>query len=215
MRIHWPSLFSFHSETLLSPPVTARTLPVVDQEMLHTASSNVCSTVDVHCERSELLLQMITWRSCDADAICRRGKPIDGAHATSRTQSECASRRCSSVHRSLSSRQILTRLSHPPLTKRLMDVLREVTRWSKAASGPCAGHQEIAFTPIVCAFGIFLASQTPYSVLQVNTEMEPSELAHASTSPYSDGAKSTEFTEESWLLYSYLKCGKIVMYGQT
>lgn len=202
MRIHWPSVFSFHNVTLLSPPVTARMLPVVDHEMLHTASSNVCSTVEVHSDRSALLLHTITWRSCEAVAICERGNPIDGAQATSRTQSECASSRCSSTQRSLSSRQIFTKLSQPPLTRRFTAAEREVTRWSNAGSGAWAGHHEMAFTPIVCAFGIFLASHTPYSVLQVSTDTEPSELAQANTNPYSDGAKSTEFTEESWLLYS-------------
>lgn len=135
-------------------------LPVVDHEMLHTASSNVCSTVEVHSDRSALLLHTITWRSCEAVAICERGNPIDGAQATSRTQSECASSRCSSTQRSLSSRQIFTKLSQPPLTRRFTAAEREVTRWSNAGSGAWAGHHEMAFTPIVCAFGIFLASHT-------------------------------------------------------
>lgn len=204
MQVHWFSLFSFQRVTLLSPPVTARILPVIDQLTDQTTSSNVWRMVGDQFTRS-VLFQMITWRSCEAEAIWERGRPIEGAQATSRTQSECASRRFSSTQRSFSSRQMRTQLSQPPLAKRFTIGSREEERWSKAGSGLVEGHQVTALQPIVWALVIFLQSQTPYSVLQVNTEMEPSELPQANIRPYSAGAKATEFTDESWFPYSYLQ----------
>lgn len=69
-------------------------------------------------------------------------------------------------------------------------------------------YHETALHPMVCAFGIFLHSQVLNSVLQVKMEIDPSELPQASMRPYWYGAQAMEFTEESWLLYSYLKIKK-------
>lgn len=78
-----------------------------------------------------------------------------------------------------------------------MAVFRAEARWSNAGSGTVEEHHEIALQPIVCAFEIFLLSQTPYSMLHVSMDIEPSELPQASIRPYSAGAKATELTEES------------------
>lgn len=208
MHVQRPSLFSFHKLILLSPPETPRMFPVSDQLTFQTTSSNVLRMVGVHVVMSSVF-QMMTRRSCEQLAIRDVGRPMLGDQATSRTQSECTSRRLSSTQRSPSSFQILTVLSHPPDTKRLIwePIPFEadefcLPRWSKAASGTADGHQLSALQPMVWAFGIFLKSNIPDSV-HVRMEMDPSELPQASTKPYSGGAKATLFTDESWLLYSY------------
>lgn len=96
---HSPRRFSFHSETLLSPPDTASTLPLKLQLTRQTTSSNGSTVLDVHDafaavgseEGDEDDVQIRTVLSCDADAMydfCSRV----GAQATSRTQSVCPER---------------------------------------------------------------------------------------------------------------------------
>jgi hypothetical protein len=87
-------------------------------------------------------VQMITFLSCEHEAIISAAPSTVGAHATSRTQSVCRSSARPSVASSaqvlpLSSQfQILTRLSQPAVTSRM----------------PLhAGAHETAFTPILCA----------------------------------------------------------------
>lgn len=208
MHVQRPSLFSFHKLTLLSPPDTPRMLPVNDQLTFQTTSSKVLRIVGVQVVMSSVF-QMMTRRSCEQLAIRDVGRPMLGDQPTSRTQSECISSRLSSTHRSPSSFQILTELSQPPDTNRLSWVEDPLDafefcfpRWSKAASGTADGHQLRALQPIVWALGIFLKSNVPVSVLQVSTEIDPSELPQARIKPYSGGAKATLLTEESWLLYS-------------
>ena len=50
--------------TLLSPPDTARMLPVTDQLTCHTTSLNLCSTLEVHCELVPSFDHMMTLQSC-------------------------------------------------------------------------------------------------------------------------------------------------------
>lgn len=45
---HSPLKFSFHKETLLSPPLTANTFPLKLHDTRHTSRSN-CRTLDSHC----------------------------------------------------------------------------------------------------------------------------------------------------------------------
>ena len=58
--------------------------------------------------------------TCEHDAMTLRLTPMEGAHATSLTQSECASNLASSIQRASfwSKRQTFTRLSQPPDTNR-------------------------------------------------------------------------------------------------
>jgi hypothetical protein len=72
--------------TLLSPPLTASTLPLKLQLTRHITASNSNVTL-VHsfgCAGS--VVQMRTVLSCDADAMYDLESKV-GAHATSRTQS--------------------------------------------------------------------------------------------------------------------------------
>lgn len=185
-QLHRPSLFSFHKLILLSPPDTPRMLPVSDQLTFQTTSSKVWRIVGVQVVMSSVF-QIMTRRSCEQLAMRDDGKPMLGAQATSRTQSEWTSMRFSSIQRSPSSFQILTVLSQPPETNRFTFVASPFEfcfpRWSKAASGTADGHQLNALHPIVWAFGIFLYSNVPVSVLQVRTEIDPSELPQAKTRP--------------------------------
>lgn len=207
MQIHWFSIFCFHKLTLLSPPETARMSPVMDQLTFQTTSVKVFRIVGDHVTRSSLF-HMITRRSWEQLAICDRGSPILGAQATSRTQSECTSKRFSSTQRSPSSFHILIVLSHPPVANRLIANPRSLFALpvSKVGSNTVDGHQETALHPIIWAFGIFLESHVPFSKLHVRIDTEPSEDPQASTRPYSAGAHATELTEESWLLYSCHFC---------
>lgn len=102
MQTHCPSLFSLHKLTLLSPPDTAKIFPVRDQLTLQTTSSKVCKIVGVQVTLSSLV-QITTRLSWEHEAIIERGKPIEGAHETSRIQSVCISSLLSSVHWSASS----------------------------------------------------------------------------------------------------------------
>lgn len=83
---HSPFKFSFHKLTLLSPPLTASTLPLKLQLTRHSAASNsnVMLFHSFGCAWSEV--QIRTVLSCDADAIYDLDRKV-GAHATSRTQS--------------------------------------------------------------------------------------------------------------------------------
>ena len=105
MHTHWPSTVSFHRLTLLSPPETAKMFPVTDQETCQTTSSKVCKTRWFQELEVPSLVQRITRRSWEQLAITVRDKPIDGAQAASRTQSEWPSSLASSTH-SLSSLQV-------------------------------------------------------------------------------------------------------------
>lgn len=105
MQAHWPSLDSRHKLTLLSPPDTAKMLPVSDQLTLHTTSSNVCRMEELHAWLSSLL-QITTRLSCEQEAITERASPTEGAQATSRIQSVWISSLESSAHWSAFSIQI-------------------------------------------------------------------------------------------------------------
>lgn len=66
---HSPLKFSFHSETLLSAPLTASTFPLKLQLTRQTVASKF-NTLHDHCPWLELsLVQMRTVLSCDADAM--------------------------------------------------------------------------------------------------------------------------------------------------
>lgn len=107
---HTPFKFSFHSETFPSPQLTARMLPAKLQDTRQTTSGNFPGAAlgvaaagapvvaDVPSDEGskgvltqgfsgESFVHMRTVRSCDAVAKYARGRPIFGAHATSRTQS--------------------------------------------------------------------------------------------------------------------------------
>lgn len=106
---HCPSDPSRQRLTLLSPPETARMLPVRDQLTLHTTSSNVLSIVGFQDTLSSLV-QITTLLSWEQLAIMDRWSPRDGAQATSRTQSMCISSLFSSTHWSPVSLQICKRI---------------------------------------------------------------------------------------------------------
>ena len=74
--------------TLLSPPDTAKMLPVAEQETCQTTSSKVCSVRCVQLLDTRSLAQRITRQFCEQLAMTVRARPIDEAHATSRNQSE-------------------------------------------------------------------------------------------------------------------------------
>ena len=83
---HSPLRFSFHKLTLLSPPLTANTLPLKLQLTLHKTASKF-KTVGFHslgCAGS--LVHILTVLSCAADAMYDFWRMV-GAQATSRTQS--------------------------------------------------------------------------------------------------------------------------------
>lgn len=61
----------------------------------------------------------------------------------------------------------------------------------------------MAFTPTLCALGIFRDSQSSSAVC-LKTDIDPSELAQANIRPNSLGAHWTEFTDESCSLYSFI-----------
>lgn len=83
---HCPFKFSFHRLTLLSPPLTARILPLKLQLTRHNTASN-SSVVLVHCVGLlGSVVQMRTVLSCEAEAMYDLDKML-GDHATSRTQS--------------------------------------------------------------------------------------------------------------------------------
>ena len=107
-----PWMSSFHKDTLLSPPETASIFPETDQLTCQTTSSKVCRVLGVQLEPS--LVQMMTRLSWEQLAIMVRLEPIEGAQATSRTQSEWPSNLASQIQLPVSSwLQILTQLSHP------------------------------------------------------------------------------------------------------
>lgn len=64
-----------------------------------------------------MLLALLTWEQL---AILLNGRPIDGAQATSLTQSVCPSSFSSIIQLSPSSLQTLTVLSPPPVTSLLV-----------------------------------------------------------------------------------------------
>ncbi len=102
MQTHCPSTVSFHKLTLLSPPDTAKMLPVTDHETCQTTSSKVWSTRWFQLLETPSLVQRMTLRSWEQLAMTVRGSPMEGAQAASRTQSEWPSSLASSTH-SLSS----------------------------------------------------------------------------------------------------------------
>jgi hypothetical protein len=112
---HAPSASSFHSVTLLSPPLTAKIPPVSDQLTRHTTSVNLGSTRGCHVSPSARCVHTTTTPSC-AQLASVRSLPTRGAQATSRTQSECSARSCSRCHWfvAVSNFQILIKLSQPP-----------------------------------------------------------------------------------------------------
>lgn len=105
MHSHWPSDPSRQRLTLLSPPETARMLPVRDQLTLQTTSSKVLRIVGVQDTLSSLV-QITTLLSWEQLAMVDRLSPREGAQATSRTQSMCISNLFSSTHWSPCSLQI-------------------------------------------------------------------------------------------------------------
>lgn len=97
MHNHCPSVPSRQRLTLLSPPDTAKMLPVRDQLTLHTTSSKVFKIVGFQ-EILSSLVQITTLLSWEQLAIIERWSPKEGAHATSLTQSICISSLFSSTH---------------------------------------------------------------------------------------------------------------------
>jgi hypothetical protein len=66
---HSPFKFSFHKVTLLSPPETARTLPLKLQLTRHTTASKVGSSLQAHSSVFVCEVHIRTVLSCDAEAI--------------------------------------------------------------------------------------------------------------------------------------------------
>jgi len=91
MQSQPPFRLSFQRETLLSPPLTAKTLPLKLQLTLQTAASNFNSVlvqlVAFAGSAPAPQVQMRTVRSWDAEAMYDLDKGV-GDQATSLTQSE-------------------------------------------------------------------------------------------------------------------------------
>lgn len=167
-----PFKFSFQSVTFPSPQLTASRFPARLHDTLQTTSGNLpvgagapegetivldgSSAAFTQGDEGVSFVQINTVLSWDAVAMYDRGKPMLGAQATSRTQSVCPSSVSSSTHDCCSSLypQILTRLSHPALAKRLM-ALNCAGPWPGAEDcgvmrepGRTAGAQDTALHPI-------------------------------------------------------------------
>ena len=145
---HPPLSLSFHRLTLLSPVLTARTLPLRLQ-LTRQAAASTSSLVRFHSPRRSEEVQMMTVLSWDAEAIYDLERTV-GDHATSRTQSRwppgsiCTF--CQLPASALNS-QILTWQSLPPVTSRLAAAV-----WFPLALTTCpgatAGAHETLFTPL-------------------------------------------------------------------
>mmetsp|Transcript_7318 Transcript_7318/g.22139 ORF Transcript_7318/g.22139 Transcript_7318/m.22139 type:complete len:217 (+) Transcript_7318:773-1423(+) len=121
------------------------------------------------------------------------GRPMLGAQATSRTQSECPLSVCSRAHSApaVGCVHTLSVLSQPAVTSRRTGASPSATPTS--APGEAAGAQLTASAPRLCARASFLTSHSPVS-LQLATAHEPSLEADASASPHSCGAHATPLT---------------------
>mmetsp|Transcript_10587 Transcript_10587/g.43767 ORF Transcript_10587/g.43767 Transcript_10587/m.43767 type:complete len:297 (-) Transcript_10587:421-1311(-) len=195
--VHWPSMASFQRVTWLLASDTARILPVTDQLTRHTGAPKLCSCTLVHAAPASAWVQICTVPSCDALAIVFLGRPMLGAQAASRTQSECAESVCSSAHSPPTAccTQTLSVLSHPALTSRRTGAAPCATPTSAPADA--AGDQLTARAPSVCAPDSFLESHSPVWSLYASTATLPSDDALASISPSSCGAQHTLLTELS------------------
>lgn len=155
---HTPFRFSFHKVTLPSEPETASTFPLKLQLTLHRTASPKSFSVVANCHElisvGFVLVHILTVLSCDAEAIYVFDSSV-GDQATSRTQSEWPSGNdsiwvyvfCCWFHS-----QILTSLSEPPVTKRLLLVCCDGSALRAIAPGrPPDGDQETALTPMPCA----------------------------------------------------------------
>src|SRR5690625_4043627 len=83
---HSPRRFSFHSVTLLSAPLTARTLPLRDQLTRQTAASKLRTLQSHWPAEAASEVQMRTVLSWEAEAMYDFCRTV-GDQATSRTQS--------------------------------------------------------------------------------------------------------------------------------
>lgn len=88
MHSHMPLRFCFQRDTSLSPDETASTFPVIDQETRHTGAANVFISVADQGPEACDCVQMTTPLSSEQLATMLHGMPVDGAQATSLTQSE-------------------------------------------------------------------------------------------------------------------------------
>lgn len=92
---HSPFRVSFHSVTLLSPPLTASTFPL---RLQLTRQTTVSRGIILRAHDGPFsYVQIITLLSWDADAMYDFWRML-GAHATSRTQSVWPSSVCSSTY---------------------------------------------------------------------------------------------------------------------
>lgn len=193
---HPPLNLSFQRLTLLSPVITANTLPLRLQ-LTRQATASTLRTVDFHSPTSVSIsllsmphvyvrksddVQMRTVLSCDAEAMYDFERTV-GDHATSRTQSVWPGRMlefCQLPVSALKS-QILTWQSLPPVTKRLA-----APAWFPLALTTCpgavAGAHDTAFTPLPHAWKIWCDHALS---LNSRTETFPSEEAHARRQPAS------------------------------
>mmetsp|Transcript_14355 Transcript_14355/g.40853 ORF Transcript_14355/g.40853 Transcript_14355/m.40853 type:complete len:239 (+) Transcript_14355:280-996(+) len=186
--------------------------PVMLQLTLHTGASNVCSKIAFHSDPAPpFCVQISTDLSSEHDATMLWFGISTGAHATSRTQSECdapsfeigddaSSSHCPVSNDCLKKRM---RLSHPAVTNR-------GGCNSGCACGCCDGSCCCtAESSVYAPYGAQLTELTPnalsetYSTLQllsgscVRTETRPSELAAATCRPNSEGANAMPLTDDS------------------
>ena len=93
-------------------------------------------------------------------------------------------------------RQILTRLSHPPVTRRMGCKAAPVgDAAERTAPAGKAGAHETALQPILCALNRLTVQLS--SAWRVRTLTRPSEDAHARQRPCSTGHHAIELTEPS------------------
>uniref|UniRef100_A0A7S1TSQ1 Uncharacterized protein n=1 Tax=Phaeomonas parva TaxID=124430 RepID=A0A7S1TSQ1_9STRA len=148
-------------------------------------------------------VQMRTVRSSDAVAIMSCGRPVEGAHATSRIQSVWALSLSDSFVQPFSPQvQMLAVLSQPPVTRRFCP--------------DEAGAQDTALTPRGESWKCVAAQLSSGRCSRMLTL--PSADAQARSSPKSCGAKLMEFTLLSWKRCAWMVChwppGAYGGYGQ-
>ena len=189
----FPFKSSFQRLTLLSPPLTANTFPLKLQLTRHTTASNSGRTV--HFQSPSVLgswVHILTVLSCDALAMYDLESTV-GAHATSRTQSVWPVRVFVVSYPCVWGlyAQIFKTQSLPPVTNRRCGPSPPASLRTKLP-GATAGAQLTAFTPIPCAWKMFV-DQFPSR--NSRTETWPSDEAQASKHPSSCGDQEMRFTE--------------------